>query len=529
MYVAPPSDPDWLLKEQRKLYERSQQEPDYVFCKLWGLITDPRNLRIAVERVASNQGRRTAGMDGLTVRQALACGVEVFVEALREDLRAQTYRPAPVRRVLIPKPRQPGKTRPLGIPTVRDRVVQAAVKNVLEAIFEADFYPVSYGFRPGKSAHGALEHLRMLMRPNETVTGRRPPYQWAIEGDIKGCFDNIDHDALMARLRRRVGDAKVTRLIRAFLTSGVLSEGQSLRTESGVPQGGILSPLLSNIALGVIEERYERHVWPRHAPTPLAEPKAIALRAEAERRKDRQRRRTVLFPIRYADDFIILVSAASGPGQDERARAEAEVEKNELAAFLKERLGLELSEQKTLVTPVTEPMMFLGHHVRVRPHPEHGRLVSTTLIPKERSGQFRERIKDLFRRKTLHRSLEAQLHILNPILRGWAFFYRHAWGAKTVFVALDHYVWWTIFRWLRKKYPRLKAGRLLARYRRRVEGAMVFADGMTSVFRMSTVTVEQFKLGWLRPPDFAVPSMESPVQSERCTPGSEGGARKPTR
>lgn len=260
MYVASKSDKDWLLSEQRKLYRRSWEQPEYTFEKLWGLITDPRNLRIAVERVARNRGRRTAGVDGLTVRTALGAGVGAFVESVRADLRSGEYRPSPVRRVLIPKAGQPGKYRPLGIPTVKDRVVQSALKNILEPIFEAGFFPNSYGFRPGRGVHGALEHLRMLLRPWDAQDGRRPVYQWVIEGDIKGCFDHIDHHALMGRVRRRVGDLKVTRLIRAFLAAGVLSEGQFLRTDTGTPQGGILSPLLANIALGIIEERYEQFV-----------------------------------------------------------------------------------------------------------------------------------------------------------------------------------------------------------------------------------------------------------------------------
>ena len=244
MYVAPQSNKDWLRMEQRKLYGRSKENPDYIFHKLWGLLTDPRNLRIAVERVARNRGRRTAGVDGVTVRKIMAEGIDTFIAQVRTELRSGVYRPSPVRRVLIPKPRSSGKTRPLGIPTVKDRVVQAAVKHILEAIFEADFYPVSYGFRPGKSVHGALEHLRMLLRPKETglESERRPPYQWAVEGDIKGCFDHIDHRELMVRVRRRIGDTKVNRLIQAFLKAGILSEEQFLRSEAGVPKAGFYRP-----------------------------------------------------------------------------------------------------------------------------------------------------------------------------------------------------------------------------------------------------------------------------------------------
>ena len=533
MYVAPERDKSWLQSEQRRLYERSRNDPGYVFRKLWGFVTDLRNLRVALARVARNKGARTAGVDGLTVRKALGVGGDAFVQDLRSDLRAGTYRPSPVRRVLIPKPGQPGKFRPLGIPTVKDRVVQAAVKNILEPVFEADFYPVSYGFRPSRGVHGALEHLRLLLRPKDTgtETDRRLPYQEAIEGDIKGCFDNIDQHGLMGRVRRRIGDAKVNRLVVAFLKAGVLSEGQFLRTDSGTPQGGILSPLLANIALSAIEERYERHVWPRRTPTLRIEDERIAERAKRARCTDRERGRVIFFPIRYADDFIILVSAPPGPEQLKRAEEAANQEKVALATLLREELHLELAEAKTLVTPVTNTLRFLGHHVRVRPHPTHGRMVSTVLIPKDRTQRLRERIKRQFRPKGRGRGLGEHLRMLNPVLRGFCNFYRHSWGAKRVFGALDHYLWWTIFRWVKKKHGRAWKEAVTSRYGWRKPGGrqLRWRDGDVALFELSSVRVRSFDLGQQKPPKFATPSMESPVHNERCTPGSEGGARKPTR
>ncbi len=506
MYAASTLDKAWLLTEQRKLYERSHESSDYVFRKLWGLVTDPRNLRIALARVARNKGRRTPGVDGKTVRDLLSDpGPEAFLDGLRSALRSRAYGPSPARRVLIPKVGSPGKFRPLGIPTVADRVAQAATKNILEPIFEADFYPVSYGFRPGKSAHGALEHLRMLLRPREVRGERRLPYQWAIEGDIKGCFDNIDHHVLMVRVRRRIGDAKVNDLVLAFLKSGVLAEEQFFRTDAGAPQGGILSPLLANIALAAIEERYERHVWPRHTPTILSDPAAITQRALLARNYDRRCGRAIYMPIRYADDFIILVSVPPGEEQLLRAEEVANKEKAAIAAALKE-INLELSETKTLVTPVTRPLRFLGHHVRVRVHPSNGRLVSAAVIPKDRSHRLRERIKDLFQRSTLTESLKNRLEHLNPILRGWCNFYRHAWGAKHVFDAIDHYVWWTIYRWLRKKHPTTTMKELKRRYVRRKPGcrSLKWCDGNVQPFELSATPVHYFKLGWLRPPRFAI-------------------------
>lgn len=509
MYVASRSEWIWLQTEQRKAYARSVQDPEYKFRRLWGLVTDPRNLRLALARVAHNRGRRTAGVDGITVRTIVVRGVEAFLDGLRVELRSGAYRPEAVRRVLIPKPGQPGKFRPLGIPTVKDRVVQAAMKNIMEPVFEGDFYPTSYGFRPGKSVHGALEHLRLLLRPRESAPdfGRRLPYQWAIEGDIKGCFDNIDHHGLMVRVRQRIVDPKVSRLVLAFLKAGIMTEEQFVRSDTGTPQGGILSPLLANIALGVIEERYERHVRPRRTRRELCTSMArMEQRAMENRRNDRRRGFDIVFPIRYADDFIIFVGSPPGPKQSDRARAKALHEKVELAKLLKERLGLELSESKTFITPVTKQLRFLGHHVRVRRHPVNGRLVSTSVVPREKSQRLRQRIKELFHANTRWTSLGDRLRKLNPMVRGWANFYRHAWGAKRVFASIDSYVWGTILRWLRKKHSGVSMTRLARMYgwRKPTGRALRWRNDGVVPFAMASIRVEQFKLGWLKTPHFAV-------------------------
>jgi RNA-directed DNA polymerase len=377
MYVATSDDRLWLLNVQRVLHARSREHPSYVFEKLWGLVTDPRNLRVAFARVGRNRGSRTPGIDGITVRKVHGQGVTRFIGELREELRSGAYAPRPVRRVMIPKPGKPGQFRPLGIPTVKDRVVQAAVKNIMEPIFEADFYPVSYGFRPGKSVHGAIAHLKALMLPRRAaVSGRedRLPYPWVIEGDIKGCFDNIDHHGLMKRVRRRIGDRKLSRLVLAFLKSGVLAETQFMRTDSGTPQGGILSPLLANIALSAIEERYEWLAWPRTTPPrrrnqgwkPPATFDDVAKRAAYNRAHNKRSGRPVFMPIRYADDFIILVSPPDDALGDEHGQQLAEQEKAALAAALERELGLQLSVEKTLITPGTSSIRFLGHHIKVR-------------------------------------------------------------------------------------------------------------------------------------------------------------------
>lgn len=338
------ADRVWLLSVQERLYQWSRKHPDEPYWELWGWVTDLRTLRCAWRRIAANRGRRSAGIDGRTVGSIRRTEGEVaFVAGLREELRNGSYRPSPSRRKLIPKRGKPGEFRPLGIPTVKDRVVQAAVKQVLEPIFEAQFWHVSYGFRPGRGCHGALEHIRMTMRPRaKAADGKRHamPYQWVIEGDIKGCFDNIDHHRLMQRIRRRIGDRRVNRLLVRFLKAGVLREEQFIRTPAGTPQGGVISPLLANIALSAIEERYER--WVNHQSKAQRRRKASGVKAAMYARStDRQAGRPVFFPVRYADDFVVLVSGS----QDVAA-----AEKTALAQYLRETLKLELSPEKTRVT-----------------------------------------------------------------------------------------------------------------------------------------------------------------------------------
>jgi len=413
-------------------------------------------------------------------------------------------------------------------------MVQAAMKNILEPIFEAGFYPVSYGFRPGKSVHGAIEPLKRLLLPRgKPGKAGQLPYVWAIEGDIKGCFDNIDHHGLMERVRRRISDRKVTRLLVAFLKAGVLSNSQFLRTESGTPQGGILSPLLANIALGIIEERYERYTFPRGGSgvkggplVVLCDPQAITRKAMKYRSYDKSVGRPVFMPIRYADDFIILV-AKDGP--PEESRQVAQQEKAAITRQLQAQLGLSLAEEKTLITPVTSTMRFLGHHLRVRKHPRRG-LVALAVIPKDRSQRLRHKIKGILSGSSRHKTLADQLRRINPLLRGWAHFYRHAWGAKRVFGAIDYHTWGAIRRWLQKKHPRVSRRSLYARYSwRKSRGrARRWGEGATQLFYLSTVRVCPFLFyfGWQKPPLFASTRVESPVRIERRTPGSARGVQK---
>ena len=212
MDLGDQADEVWLLSVQRKLYQWSRTHPEDSYRDLWNWTTDIRNLRCAWRKIALNKGRRTAGVDGMTVAGIkVAMGMELFLEQLHGDLKSGRYKPSPSRRKLIPKPRQPGKFRPLGIPTVRDRVVQCAVKNILEPIFEAGFWHVSYGFRRTRPPRrlGAYPHEHASASEGRRWPTSADTLPRVIEGDIKGCFDNIDHHQLMERVRARVADGKV--------------------------------------------------------------------------------------------------------------------------------------------------------------------------------------------------------------------------------------------------------------------------------------------------------------------------------
>jgi group II intron reverse transcriptase/maturase len=395
--------------------------------------------------------------------------------------------------VWIPKRGKPGEFRPLGVPTVKDRIVACAVKQIIEPLFEARFSHVSYGFRPGRSCHGALVHIRVATRSGKKTEGKRHtfPYPWVIEGDIKGCFDHIDHHQVMERIRRRCGDRKVNRLILLFLKAGVLSEDQFTRTDSGTPQGGILSPLLANIALSAIEEKYERWV---HRYTSRGDGRVAAMHTRAA---DRKAGRAVFFPIRYADDFVILVSGTYD---------DALKEKEALARYLKDTAKLDLSHEKTSITSLETGFEFLGHRVRVKWDDCRG-FMPRIEIPKDKVLDICYRIKQLTTGSTTAWSLSKLIWKLNPMLRGWANYYRFCPGAKTIFTHVDWYVADRIWRWMTKKYP--KAGvREIERSRTRIRGRKNWRSGKEELFLTGRLKVEAYRLAWMRQPDYAMISGE---------------------
>ncbi|MCA1680733.1 MAG: group II intron reverse transcriptase/maturase, partial [Actinobacteria bacterium] len=257
-----------VLGWQTKLHRWAVEDEDKRFGDLFNLLCDHATLLVAWERVKRNRGSKTAGVDGQTRKRIEQIGVENVLGELRQSLRDGSYAPLPVRERKIPK-RGSGKLRSLGIPALRDRIVQMAAKLVLEPIFEADFCPTSFGFRPGRRAQDAIEEARRFINP----PGR---YEWVIEGDVENCFGALHHGLLIEQVRSRVTDKRVLALIRKFLAAGVMAElGTLTATPSGTPQGAILSPLLANVALSVLDRHFEE-AWQAYG----APPRRVRLRAK---------------------------------------------------------------------------------------------------------------------------------------------------------------------------------------------------------------------------------------------------------
>jgi len=404
---------------QAKLHRWAAADPGRRFDDLFNFVHDPATLIVAFDRVAGNTGSRTAGVDGLTVADVEEqYGAPGFLDDLRAQLKTGTFRPLPVRERKIPKPGGSGKVRSLGIPTVADRVVQAALKLVLEPIFEADFVPVSYGFRPMRRAQDAIAEIHHFGTHG---------YRWVLDADIEACFDTIDHVALMDRVRARVKDKRVLGLVKAFLKAGVLTElGENKDTHTGTPQGGILSPLLANIALSVLDE----HLHERWQP-------GGDMATTSERAKRRRRAEANWRVVRYADDFVVLVHGE---------RADVEALREEIAQVL-QPLGLRLSESKTRVVHMSEGLDFLGFHIQWRRKYGSNKWHVYTFIADRPVRSLKAKIRALTNR-TSQQNPRAVLIRLNQIMRGWANYFKHA-VAKHTFHALAHFVWWRVVRWLR--------------------------------------------------------------------------------
>ncbi|WP_034264142.1 group II intron reverse transcriptase/maturase [Actinospica robiniae] len=437
---------------QTKLHRWATDDPDRRFDDLYNLVCDPGFLLVAWARVRGNKGARTAGVDGVTAFYIEAVqGVEAFLDRLRAEVKDRSFHPVPVRERMIPKPGTT-KRRRLGIPALRDRVVQGALKLVLEPVFEADFLPCSYGFRPKRRAHDAVAEVHYF-------TSRS--YEWVVEGDIKACFDEISHSALMGRIRKRIGDKRVLALVKAFLKAGILTEDGTLAvTRSGTPQGGILSPVIANVALSVLDEHFAEYRLDRSA---------LAKR----RRHGLPNCRLV----RYADDWVLAVSGNRNHAQALMAEAEEVLS----------TMGLRLSPEKTLITHINQGLDFLGW--RIQRHRKRGTTRHYVYVypAKKALAAVTAKIKALCRQgKNL--PLEALLRQLNSMLRGWTAYFRYGCSSKT-FAYVRAYLWRRVFGWLRRKHPKTTWKELRRRF---TNDGWWPADGEVVLFNPAKVGTRRY-------------------------------------
>jgi RNA-directed DNA polymerase len=399
---------------------------------------------IAVNNICEkNQGRHTAGVDGICMprekeeRRLMMLNLYNSIDI--------TTKPNPIRRVYIPKPN--GDKRPLGIPTIKDRICQDIIRQSVEPIVEFHFLPCSYGFRPKRRCQDAVEKLFAKL-------ARKQSPKWIVEGDIKGCFDHINHSHIIETLKKWGISESILKLIERMLKANIIWNGEITKSPEGTPQGGVISPMLANVALTCLDEeilnRFGQRIGTSREINPI---------------------------VRYADDFIIVA----------RSEKEAEAIKSHTKAFLKPTIGVELSDHKTHITDISDGFDFLGFNIR--------KYNDKLLIKpsKENVQNVKRKIKKEFR-KLSHATTSALIRKLNPITKGWGNYYRHV-VSKEVFTHIDRFLWLRTQRWIVRKNP-LTPKKRLKRIYYRTEGKRdwVFYDkeSTLSLTLLSQIPIKRY-------------------------------------
>jgi len=398
---------------------------------------------LAVHRVTTlNQGKYTAGVDGVKMVRGRKGRNDKLKLSLLKDINI-SKKPSPIRRVYIPKPN--GKKRPLGIPTLADRIIQNILRTTLEPITEYHASDNSYGFRPKRSCHDAIEHLF-------TKLGKRGSKQWILEGDIRGCFDNISHEHILKTLKLWDVKKNIVNIIERMLKSKILFKDMTENVDTGTPQGGILSPMLANVALTALDDYCKKEFGIcTHLP-------------------QKQGGDYVQNPIvRYADDFVIVC----------KSKYEAELAKGKIATFLLDFIGLELSNEKTKITHTADGFDFLGFNIRKytqkSPKSKYHSIGKLLIKPqKEKVINFLRGIKEVLSNNKTAKQ-ESIINMLNPMLQGFGMYYRFAVSSKT-FSTIDSQLWHKLWRWAKRRHPKKSKKWIMRKYFTTTGRKWVFKD-----------------------------------------------------
>jgi len=422
-----------ISEMQSKLATWSSADKERKFDRLLRMIADRSWLQEAARVTLASSGAKTPGIDGID-KQAMEHDLQFQLDTIRSELLAGGYQPQPARRAYIPKTN--GKQRPLGIPTLRDRIVQRAMLMAMEPIWESDFHRLSYGFRPERSVHHAIRTVKLQLQDGSDTSGR-----WVIEGDLASYFDTVHHKLLMKCVRKRVRDARFLSLLWRFIKAGHVDKGLFRAANKGVPQGGVISPILSNIMLNEFDQwleakylsnkaRRKRWYWNNG----ITRQRPIAFR------ENRQWLPAVAY-CRYADDFVIVVKGN---------KAHAEAIREECQVFLEGTLKLTLNMDKTHITHVNDGFTFLGHRI-IRKRGPRGTMRTVTTIPRDKFRNFAHKlVKELSGNYSVNKI--DLVENLNRKLAGWANFYQFTDFTATMYGKLDRIVFWKLAHWLARKY-----------------------------------------------------------------------------
>jgi len=419
-----------IAKVQKILATKAFHQPQHRFNDLFRYLKDTNWLEAARFAILRNAGAQTPGIDGVVGKDLTEEEWQALIHQTAMEMTEGTFRPQPVQRIYIPKANGVD-LRPLGIPTIRDRMVQEVLRMVLEPIFESLFLPCSFGFRPNKSTMDAINRIQIH-------TNNQCKQFWIVEGDIKGCFDNISHTKLIHVLRQVIADEKLLAVIWAFLKAGYVEDEVLYQPNHGTPQGGICSPLLANVFL----HEMDKHWWERYGKL-----------TSYQKKRRRKNGAGNVSLVRYADDFVVFTNGS---------KAEAMALKDEFDAMLSS-IGLTLSPTKTLVTHVNDGFDFLGFHIQRRPQHLRPECQVTYVTPSERNVlRYKDKMRTIL--KSTQGDVVNKIWAVNRVIRGWANYYQHVQSSK-IRNQLDYWTYRAVWRWLDKKHGGYLGGKALyARY-----------------------------------------------------------------